>query len=330
MKLIDKKDIIVQKSQERKREIDEGVKLAKSVDTLRETHLKEQDGLKKFRDATLASIKSELDVLVNKKSTILDEIGTLEQRKRDALAPIDLKNEWNEVEKTKQNLLQRETSLINREILVQDIEKRDVSSKKTQDEAKRYFDEASKTYEKTKVILDQIELQKKESDQFIKDKTSLIELQEKELLEREFIAKQQIEQVTKDKSDLLIKSTNLIERETKIESDSKALLSREYEIKELENLTKRFNSEASRNYDISENLKLETNKLKEEAEKEIQSRYVTLQDREREVGYRERDLTLEREKIENDKKEIERERIHIASQQQTLKNAWENIKRLQK
>jgi hypothetical protein len=77
MRLLDKKTIAVQKSEERKKEIEEGVKLAKSIDALRETHAKEQVSLKNFRDAMLRSIKEEIDTLIKQKESLKEEIKNL-------------------------------------------------------------------------------------------------------------------------------------------------------------------------------------------------------------------------------------------------------------
>lgn len=329
MKLLDKKTIAVEKSSERKKEVEEGIKLAKSVDSLRETHAKEQINLKKFRDNTLASTKSELDVLLTQRDAILNDIVSLEQRRKEASAPIDLTNEWKQVEKSKQDILQRETNVINREILVQNVEERERKLVEKEIEAQEYFNQARMTYTKTEDIRTEIENRKRETEEFVKNRLLQLDVQEKDLASREFVVSQQKEQIEKDKNIILIKGTELIERESNVESQVKSLFEQSELIRGLETLTKQYNAEAAINYDKSENMKFEMNKLKEEADKDIHDRYIKLSSREKEVGYRERDLTLEREKVENDKKEIEKEKIHIASQQETLRQAWNNIKNLQ-
>lgn len=82
MRLLDKQTIATQKSSERAKEVAEGVKLAKSIDSLRETHAKEQSKLKLFRDSTLRNIKEEIDVLLQRKNALQAEIAALEVKRK--------------------------------------------------------------------------------------------------------------------------------------------------------------------------------------------------------------------------------------------------------
>lgn len=330
MKLQDKKTISSEKSIERKHEVEEGIKLAKSIDSLRETLAKEQENLRKFRDESLKSIKSEIGLLQDEKKEIADQVAQLKEERLKAQAPIDLTNEWNKVESLKQELQQRETNVISREILVQNLEKREKNVIEKEKEAEKYLEAARVSYTKTDGLRSEMERRKKESDETINDRIKSLDEKENNLLSRETLVGQQMSQVTKDKNDLLIKGTDLIERESKVESEQKSLAEREIKVRDQESLAKRYLDEAALNYDKSEDVKVETEKIKDEAKKDIHNRYISLTEREREIGYRERDLILEKEGVENDKKWIEKEKIHISSQQQTLKVAWENIKKLQK
>lgn len=337
MKLIDKKEIFLQKTSERKKEVEEGIKLAKSVDSLRETHSKEQANLKKFRDETLKAIKVETETLISKKDDLLKEVNSLEKRRISAEAPIDLTNEWKklEIEKSKvkdlkQELFDRETSLITREALVQNIEKREEILSQKEQEAEKYLEEIRVGYRKSEDLRFKIETEKNESDITIAERYKVIETKETELVSREHEVNNGREKIATNRKELLDHETNLVGRESKVEATQRSLFEREEKIKEQEALTKRFNDEASHNYDISESLKIETRKSKEESDKDIHDRYVSLSGKERDLGYRERDLVLQREKVENDKKEIEKEKLHIASQQETLRQAWRNIKNLNK
>lgn len=329
MRLIDKKEIAQHKSSERKQEIEEGVKLAKSVDSLRETLSKEQANLKKFRDETLKGISLETEGFKSKKETLVKEIQELESRRRLAEAPIDLTNEWKKVEETRKDLLQRETNLISREILVQDLEKREKIVSDKEKEAEKFLEGARKSYQKTDDLRHEMESKKKEAELLIKEKSDHLESTEKDLVSRELLLKQQKTQLFLDQDDLLKKGTDLIERESKVESQIKSFVVREEDLKQKEELTARLNVEASKKYEKSEVVLVESERFKSEFEKDFHERSLKLSERERDVGYRERDLILERESIENQKKEIETEKVHIASQQLTLKSAWDNIKKLQ-
>lgn len=78
MRLLDKKEITADSVLERKRQIEEGVRLAKRIDALRQTELQEQANLGKFRIQTLKILKKEVDMLQAKKKALLKEIETLE------------------------------------------------------------------------------------------------------------------------------------------------------------------------------------------------------------------------------------------------------------
>lgn len=78
-RLLDKFEINKRKSEETRKLVEEGVKLAKSVDILRETYSTEQTKLRLFRENTLKAIKDELDVLVNKKNALNSKIAALEE-----------------------------------------------------------------------------------------------------------------------------------------------------------------------------------------------------------------------------------------------------------
>lgn len=335
MKLLDKKTIEVQKSNERKREVEEGMKLARSVDTLRETHSKEQINLKKFRDATLKSIKEECNVLEVQKNALLNEITALEEKRLQAQQPLDLTIERKKVEiekkevfELKTDLLNRETALISREALVQNIDKREKQLLENEEKSKAYLDEIHKTYIKTEDLRRDMESRKTSSEVEINEKYEQLKIKENELVTREHDVITKLDLIEKDKKLILTQNDNLVEREITVEAKLKSLNERDELIREKELLTKRFNEEASHNYDVSDDIKQQTQQILEEAQIDIKTRYEKLTAREQEFGYKERDLILEKEQVENDKKNIEREKLHIASQQQTLKVAWENIKKL--
>lgn len=80
MRLLDKLTLAAQKSSERAREIAEGAKLAKSIDTLRKTYANEQTNLKKFRDATLDEIKLEISELTKRRDSLRGQIHVMEEK----------------------------------------------------------------------------------------------------------------------------------------------------------------------------------------------------------------------------------------------------------
>lgn len=81
MKLLTKQTIFDIKALERKREIDEGAKLASKVDTLRALSSAEQARLSKFQEDTLSHIRKEIDSKIEIRDVITIEIEELEKKK---------------------------------------------------------------------------------------------------------------------------------------------------------------------------------------------------------------------------------------------------------
>lgn len=95
MRLLDKRVLNGSVAQERKRQIDSGVELAKKVDVLRETKLKEEAQLAQFRSESIARTQEEIDAKIKEKNSLESKI---EDRKRELLKlrePLDA--EWGEV-----------------------------------------------------------------------------------------------------------------------------------------------------------------------------------------------------------------------------------------
>lgn len=120
MKLLAKSDIQKAKSLDRQREIDEGLRLAKKVDSLREITVNEEASLTKFRRETLASIAKEIFDITEKRDNLQGEVGNLENRKEQALIP--LTRELGEIEAGTHHLIGLKASLDAREIIIRDIE----------------------------------------------------------------------------------------------------------------------------------------------------------------------------------------------------------------
>jgi hypothetical protein len=89
MDLLPKKEVERLKADERRKEIDEGVKLAKKVDALRELAAKEEANLEKYRVESTKSLRVEISGLLEQKGTLVKEIKEVEERRRIALIPLD-------------------------------------------------------------------------------------------------------------------------------------------------------------------------------------------------------------------------------------------------
>lgn len=99
MRLLKKKEIDKLKAADRKREIDEGIKLATRVDGLRQLAASEETQLETFRVETLKSIHEETAEAIIKRDTLTKEVAELEDRKKVALEP--LTEAWNALNEEK-------------------------------------------------------------------------------------------------------------------------------------------------------------------------------------------------------------------------------------
>ncbi len=89
IKLLSKRAIDEAKARDKQREIEQGKMLAKRVDVLRETVANEETGLTKFRTAAISKIHEDIAVENDRLTLLKVEVEVLEQRKRDALLPLD-------------------------------------------------------------------------------------------------------------------------------------------------------------------------------------------------------------------------------------------------
>lgn len=83
MRLLDKNEVNKRKNLEKRVEIDEGLKLARKVDSLRKTSLEEESKLGKFRDSTTKIVQKEIDGLIDRRNILVDEVEILETKKRE-------------------------------------------------------------------------------------------------------------------------------------------------------------------------------------------------------------------------------------------------------
>ena len=131
------------------------------------------------------------------------------------------------------------------------------------------------------------------------------------------------------KDDLFNREQKVISREIGVESLQKDLFVKEEKLKEDKILTNRYLSEAEQRFNQSESIKSEIEKTKEISDKQIRNEEERLRIKEVEVLTRERDVQLQKDSNQQAKIEIEKEKLHIESQQQSLKVAWDNIRKLQ-
>jgi len=126
MKLLAKSDIHQKRAAEQKQTIDEGKKLASTIDRLREVAAQEDASLDKFRSETLARIHEETTEAATKRDALLGEVRELEAAKREALQP--LTEEQKKLDDTKTELEQKRAEIATQSLTLEDRE-RSISGK---------------------------------------------------------------------------------------------------------------------------------------------------------------------------------------------------------
>lgn len=222
MKLLAKSDIQKAKADEFRREREEGLKLARRVDALRQAQATEETALTKWRTDTLSQIQKEIKSLTEKKDSLSKEIKILEGKRKEALRPLDKEQESLEkqrvsLESQAESLKEREEKLLKEEKAVQ--KSKDVAAlelRKAVDERRR----ASDFLSETEYHAHEMQLALAETET-LKDKALFFkETTEKELSERELSI------AAKERS-LSLKEENLDKKATALNKRIKQIEDRE-------------------------------------------------------------------------------------------------------
>src|ERR1700749_842044 len=96
-RLLDKKIIAASLATQQKQEIDRGVKIAKSIDALRETRAKEERDLEEFRVNTLKAVQIQIDSKKSDLDQLSVQLQALKAEKLRLEGPLDLIQAWEEV-----------------------------------------------------------------------------------------------------------------------------------------------------------------------------------------------------------------------------------------
>lgn len=164
MRLLQKSAVNNAKTIDRQREIDEGAKLAKRVDSLRELSAVEEKNLFIFRDQTMGAIRAEMEALNQEKDALIKGIEGLKVQKKILLEPLDEK--WEEVNKAQaicdnweQELTAREDSVAHKEdktfVLKASLDKRAKSISEKEELVKEIVEAATKMVADAKELLAQ-------------------------------------------------------------------------------------------------------------------------------------------------------------------------------
>lgn len=120
LRLLKKSEVATAKSLEKKREIDEGLKIARRVDSLREVHANEETSLESFRVKTITAIHLEIVEKTKVRDELSVAVNVLEERKRIALIPMEA--ELAQIELDKKTIAEEKVALINKQVQVHERE----------------------------------------------------------------------------------------------------------------------------------------------------------------------------------------------------------------
>lgn len=234
MRLLDKKSVNTDLAHQKKLQIDEGVKLATKVDVLRETVVKEEGNLQRFRGETIQFVQKEIDEKVQERDLLEKGNVFLREERIRLSAPIDLTEAWKEVKSGKSEITSWRDSLSEKEVKMlaresdvvggeqslvkrhEAIARKEKLTERTLAGAQEKFEKASVTLEKaqeegSKLINDAIHREQvvslRESDATVKEAT---------LLEREKVAAaheldlSNRELALKDRYETFVKAQNYI------------------------------------------------------------------------------------------------------------------------
>lgn len=230
MKLLAKSDVAKHKATEKQREIEEGVKLAQRVDTLREVVAHEEASLEKFRRETVASIHKEIVGLTAERDTLKAEVKTLQTLREEAIRPLDEQRE---------NLHKTASA---QEAIQQQLDDRYISLKTKE----RYVDDTLRDLSTRNERLKQQEARAQELLVEADDKRKVAEDKESQANSLLTQAKQTIEKATVD----------IEERERFIQSREQAVSAKEEELRTKEiDLAKDFIRLKDREATLERNLK---------------------------------------------------------------------------
>lgn len=109
MRLLDKREVDTAKATDKKREVDEGKKLAKTIDNLREVKAQEEASLTKFRRETVKTIHEEISRKTEERDALKRENDILKEERAILQEPLD--KAWEDYHNAKAQLDEREEGL---------------------------------------------------------------------------------------------------------------------------------------------------------------------------------------------------------------------------
>lgn len=229
MKLLKKSEIAAHQAAERKASIDEGLKLAKQVDRLREIKAEEEKSLALFRQKTVAQINTEIVEATQKRDALLTEAKKLQKQINAGMTEVEEKKALVAAQAAHYDSLMR--LLVNDRI---EVEKALTAAKSELKKAKvATFKAETNEYRAMQTLIDadnkriQAEALLKQAAEIREDATTYAEDQKTKLDTRDKVIASKEQEITIKEAALLKKEKQLHEKEIKLR-DREATLEREF------------------------------------------------------------------------------------------------------
>ncbi len=222
MRLLQKSEIDRKKAVEQKTLMDEGLKIAKRVDILRETVAREEVALERFRASSVETINAEIVPLEKKKNDIKKEVSDLEDTRRELMKPLDA--EWARVRELDRKNASKLVFLEEWDDVLTDVEKKTqefrieaeqhLRAAQTREKlAQEAIDDAARAHESAKAALGSAHVVETKALELKKKTEKLLTHREGVVAERE--------------KNAMLKETDLVAREQSLSEGWKLLKDRE-------------------------------------------------------------------------------------------------------
>lgn len=215
IRLLSKSDVQIHKARERQQSVDEGLKIAHRVDSLRKVAANEEASLEKFRSMTLQNIQTETATKISERDALLVEVHNLEAQKQEALKP--LTDELNRITEGKRELENRSDYLSKWEDDV-------VAKRKMLDKKQKDLDVLEKRVDGTRITANQELAEANEknvgAEKALRDATKIFDTTSRQCFERE-------QAVSKRESEVGAREFTLLNQHKALEAKEKELSDRE-------------------------------------------------------------------------------------------------------
>lgn len=235
MKLRPKSVVNTLVAEEKRKQISEGLKIAKKVDALREVSAEEEASFQQRREQMVATIKADIAPLASEKQSLIEELPILREEKRKLLEPVDLTEAWSKVRQQekeldllKDNLVVRESKARQHEIDLADygseLTLRERQIKLKEETSNNHLLESEQKISDARKLTDDVEKYKIDTAKEIEQRYLMLQSKEKdyEVNAREL-------SIFKEKLDT--KQIELLEKERQINSRYTTLLKAEEYVK---------------------------------------------------------------------------------------------------